>query len=1847
MIILILIYGILIKSVTGFEGKIDIYQSFVTKYDIIYSIWTNYQPFKYYDNSIIFFDDQFKKSNFSLFSLNGQVNQLSYGIIYEDNQIKHILKDQNNKIYLSYIPQIYYYDGIWHGTVFNYMNNQLQIQIIDAAGQIIQGENIFIESNTLTYVYNTLNYFPGFVSDIYLNNSQEQLNNFLFQFEQQKNYFQNIENYQHFYEIEQNYLISFWMKLNLTYQFESNMIFQCKNVNNNQTIIQLIIFQDILEQQNGRIILSTQNYSEFNILKEAKQEINKDLKLSELLGSLEDWIYIKILYLKGSLILELQFTNLLKKELVITQIYHYSFQKVQIFWLQQQIHILKAQIISKSQYDYKYLKNDNKCHYSCEQCFGPFQDNCLSCISEYNRLFKESSQQCVCKVGFIDEDNQVACKEIREIHPNMKKIELDDYKQNCQPGQLAGTYKCLPCPQIASDKSILCGNCYVNQQEFIQIGLCSFDFIRSNNNEGFRKIYRREQDYLLYSLDFELNKLWLCDGCKSFCKDRTQINCFLSNYIRESQYLHINCKINYIFQNGYCVKCANNCDVCDQNSGNCIQCIELHTLYHNDCIKCPNNCIKCQMNYQLQCEICKDGYYLKENMCLQCDSNCSICQFIANQLKCLRCKQVNQFISGSLCLQNNIKNCIYQYEHNGIVYCALCQNYFVNYLFYCEADSSLAEDEQIIVLKQQIYNIKKKYNKNQLIKYKCQIKFCLECIQNSHLQNQYCIRCQIGYYSNYLSGQCKPCPYSCYECVQQNKVRQDFWRWDILPFLHFILKNTDWIQSESDQEIICLSCFENQELYKGRCIQECPKNCKKCLKENYENICIECFNSQFGQQLSIFENQCIECTQYCAFCIPQENKLFNPQYQELQKYKNRCLLQFQDNEPQLRYDSAVHQFVKCPQWKLCRWLVEFEIKCYCDYFQYQKYGSEIDFLIDQVFSQDQNYHFEKIEILDLLQYYNEESVRTINFFIKLIPDELGLCNIKPNTFVNSRLQQNIFNLEFYGITFYSDQTTSIILQDQIIIKGFNYITFKNLNIIGNNCIIKLTDASSITFQNGIVETFQNRQIQIQSQAIMMDFINMTFQNIQFKDNQFIQTKTTQSRYYLINIQILNCTFDNSSFLTNHIEQYIWQDIKFENLFINARFNNSNFFNITEDTPIFGQELRLINATMEVYLYQSTMFLSKRVYQVRLNDIYLQNSYLIQSYLFELSNTISQNIEILENKLKNSTFICINTSESFDNLFENVQISNNQYSYTSQFIEIQSPESGISFINIIVSGNTLEQKESIDYLNQSFHNKCKSIEDLVYEIHQRTWISRILYHLQNSNPNNKIKLLHNDQTCLLNQSKNIIDTEFMQIIQFSSIQIQDLYVHQLQNINKAIFVISGGLDNNQSIQSVLIEKSQFINNTIACFDKNQVSGILYFQSEKIGWIKFIKVLYKKNLMIDYNKERISQSSLLYTIKASNFKISIKFCYYSSNLMFESPMSIFYINSHQIEFKDVYWNSNNLYNYSIIRDYLIYGFFSDNDINNQIIQAIFANKNNGGSGRMDGIIIKIQNCKVINSMGHFGGSFYISGVQNLIIRDCLFINSEANLHQLDSQGGVLYVLTQQEISKLILSNISFINCSSSYQGGVIVINAEISKLINITFLDILCLNCISLQGSFIFANTNSSNIKFQLKNFIYDTSFSHTLKLFEKQKTYYVVGYLIEMTSGIFMLQNIEIKQNFIAGFIQCLNVNQATIKNVYIMHFQRFNGYFINLKKHPYHKGHIIIQDLKILGQKFQELNIDYQCEIFNPKVVNVLEMKCIDFEPPIDMKDQQDIEQLNKQSLCKFKQFVSHFIKISFEYKYH
>ncbi|KAL4463428.1 hypothetical protein ABPG72_003124 [Tetrahymena utriculariae] len=329
----------------------------------------------------------------------------------------------------------------------------------------------------------------------------------------------------------------------------------------------------------------------------------------------------------------------------------------------------------------------------------------------------------------------------------------------------------------------------------------------------------------------------------------------------------------FVIKSGLCTLCNNDGEFISQ--GKCLKCDPTYKkcngLDNTNCISCPDNNYLSNNN---KCTLCdNDGEFVLLDKCLKCHSTCKKCRgqnstdcisclnnsFLLNNNQCVECKQIGQFISNDKCIQCD-------------QYCNKCDEIDNNKCLECVAGKFITPDNQCNSCENDGYLISlTKCLQCDLTCLKCKgetQKDCILCPQAKYLyENNQCVSCNSNGF--FIKGiNCLKCDSSCLTCQETN--------------------STD-----------CLSCSKGQYLLVSN--STCTSSCN--TKNGYyisDNICIQCHKNCRSCDGEL-ESNCLSCglglvfqptLKKCDICEEEQflNKSTNDceYYLALSKVTNTC-----------------------------------------------------------------------------------------------------------------------------------------------------------------------------------------------------------------------------------------------------------------------------------------------------------------------------------------------------------------------------------------------------------------------------------------------------------------------------------------------------------------------------------------------------------------------------------------------------------------------------------------------------------------------------------------------------------------------------------------------------------------------------------------------------------------------------------------------------------------------------------------------------------------------------------------------------------------------------------------------
>ncbi|CAD8178361.1 unnamed protein product [Paramecium octaurelia] len=274
------------------------------------------------------------------------------------------------------------------------------------------------------------------------------------------------------------------------------------------------------------------------------------------------------------------------------------------------------------------------CNQNCVTC-NEASIKCLTCRPFYEINLND---QCVCKVGYYEEQNQCyrceypckAClsKTICSECFQLSNLNLDENAQcKCNPGYFWKQNNCFQCYQS-------CLTCVDDQFNCLTCDQL-LHRIQKNHKCECAQDYFESEDLVCISCLSALGKTQ--EICKyQDCKDQNWTygeECDDGNdVIRDGC---SNCRIdhnyschNEIMKQSICFQCSAHCNQCQfdplTKKSQCIKCDIGYFLDKNDCVECSINCLECidqayncvsckfPQQKNNKCQLCESGYYADE-----------------------------------------------------------------------------------------------------------------------------------------------------------------------------------------------------------------------------------------------------------------------------------------------------------------------------------------------------------------------------------------------------------------------------------------------------------------------------------------------------------------------------------------------------------------------------------------------------------------------------------------------------------------------------------------------------------------------------------------------------------------------------------------------------------------------------------------------------------------------------------------------------------------------------------------------------------------------------------------------------------------------------------------------------------------------------------------------------------------------------------------------------------------------------------------------------------------------------------------------------------------------------------
>ncbi|CAD8064550.1 unnamed protein product [Paramecium sonneborni] len=1535
-----------------------------------------------------------------------------------------------------------------------------------------------------------------------------------------------------------------------------------------------------------------------------------------------------------------------------------------------------------SKLEFIYNNKDNKlfglnCYPVCNNCFGPYDNQCLSCDPIYNRFYLALKNVCVCQIGYLESSDGLSCVLFEDnygtsVIVRQKFDENDDI--NCYLGYFQFMNSCYQCP--IGTEMLNCQDCINNQKEWYKNPICSWDFQQSLFSFRYTKRQEEFQDLYLINQPFSIQ---LCVGCAQFCSYQDSECYSLSGIYHLGQKVYVKCKQNFQFRDGYCKLKAPFCLI--QNGwGICLKC-EIgyyQTKNQLNCIQCPKDCLEChydEIKDNVECDRCLGQYFtIYLGVCTRCGLNCKICQPDFNFqkqepfLRCLECIDVKQYyilFNAIDCLKNTMFACQYafqylnydhsittldiffeprDYDENVRTGCARCFDDVFTFSFVsqqCEFTQN-----QNVMCKSSVFDqygnyiclifYNQQYPSQTIYQqfYYCPlIDQCSDCLKVTE-NNQICLMCNIGYYSSY-TGVCIKCPpeLNCLMCEQNLKLFNNNYRNQIRAFYKYFVEGfksnhfyNDYNQIfvQEQYTVKCTNCLESLELYNGKCIKRCPIDCESCIKINDENVCQSCPYTYLGKSLTVFHNKCLECPTYCSICIKRSQASIlniNPYYQSTTNiYENICIKGFSTS---YYYDQDLSIYQDCqyqPDQSRCFRSITINVQIYCqDGFQTDKNQINIQDLFS---SNTQINHLLYFENQNIYSYANKNTVKEVIYDFEIVDGLENSCILPQTGYFQQSMSKYVFSAILIKLNMYSKQQIEISVLENYKLEGFTDIMISNITFIQSSTI-KATIIIDSLFKLRTI--FQN--VKFGSLKKQQDFLILAKSQIfiQFKDTQFINILQSNINSQFIQIKIINSL---SQFFITNVH------------FINCNFMHTILFNIINENSIRIQiqnlkitnmvlknsthmqlsnsntdnQIIIQNLNLQMFLFDSSSFFNLTYFSLtKVTQILFQDSILSNTIFFTLNNFV---------ELEDITLSQINLLQS-STLF----ISRSQSNQNPQFIlkrilfDFIKYESQNPFIFIYQEDNKFMQLQLIDIQVQNAELTQLELFNNIDVSKNKIVLSGDYIIIQNL-----IVLREEDLPEITIINSNIVNIDNLVIISKEREQFLSFVCLNNKKFQQEYSLITFFQVININIQNSVFSNLTLYNQGILQILYDQKMSLIseiQYKTVILNQIKFERNLILKNLnqeplgfisIIDQNQISIQFTDLLFQANLLNEFLEESHTISSLLIVVIAPRGIFSLKNSKLDY-NIILNST----------------FSLLYINTKYLNISQSRFNNNNVINYTTLYYFVKDLTYsITSIYSQTGNGYLK-TSNLLINEVQFNTSQG------FYGGGLQI-SSQNISTILITNCQFNNLSNlvgnslSYGAALYleIQSQELSlKFRNITVIQVFTENL----GGFLFIKSSIyQKIQIDFQNSIFKDNFANSGSILYFDNSINSNQYFCKLS-----LTEIIVEQSKYDNYFKTLRfesqdqfnnifLKQRELINIKMCSIELNNSFFLNLAQ----EGIVTVE------QSFETILANLQVDnakITNQYLFNILSYNDIMLNNIQIMNTQNLLNYKSMKRICKFDSF--------------
>ncbi|CAD8197264.1 unnamed protein product [Paramecium pentaurelia] len=1373
------------------------------------------------------------------------------------------------------------------------------------------------------------------------------------------------------------------------------------------------------------------------------------------------------------------------------------------------------------------------CHYSCQECDGPSQNNCLSCTKQ--RIYLHEYKACVCPFNTIDQESCISY-----LDSGLELSSVQKIMPKCKYGYFEYENLCIRCPSIINNQVATCQECLQNPSKWSKEPYCENDLFFNQNGDVKTNIW---YGYSVYFL-FDENDLIYCKKCNSsysFIVDEYDIN---SQITLEQQFFYFldtypGCYQSLKSIDGfYCISCYQSYKLID---GNC-------TLINGD-------------SNQL---VCLTPYYQTFQR------KCNLCSI----LNCKYCFEYQTNDLSKCTLYNNFEN--FDSDQEIKIGCALCE---YNYIFDFDAGICVFNTPKISnCLRSYIYHDQEVCTLSQIDDFtlapeiiNCQNyqPYCLQCIQSPEYKIK-CIICQIGYITSITTGGCYLADqykgWGVKIMIEGVQILKDGWIQRIQSFMMKFLPNKYfYFQAKLDQivEQMIVECIEGYQLVSTyQCSKYCDPSCLNCKYDfDIGYYCNRCpLNQQYQPIRDQINGKCSECSQLCSLCQIRTNDEINNYHPNFiindQNfiYTKKCLKQVQD--PQIYLDPYDQIAKYC-----------FDQTC-SSMFLYQK---EINYCywFDILWQQDIN-----------IEYFNKLGIDSL--IIQFIYTSFQEICVLPNFQIDSLLKTKIFSLKFIHFILSCRkgmilQMTNIITLNNIDKLEINQIIFRNIftfyfYIQNNNAKTELHLFNVSFLDTQIKDTKSIFQSQIFGDVKM---INVQLQNIEFQNSSFFNLTDfyIQGIVIIENFTIRNCTFYNSNifqFINNKVvlsvKHLLIEECSFKNSYI--YFIDSNIQQLSK--------LDFDNVTIKQSNFLNSSLLNCNNYvSLSIINFQFQQNILMSSNFFTSNYNLSfSHIQIIKNQFQESQFIFIiekNENISIFVLIDQFEAQDNQLQ-NSKFLKVQTNQESCQVdlvisnlvFNEIISVNNSDNKQYL-FKIRCFKLKIKDLifrnlkNILVFNIFESNDIifSNIIY--ENSAQIYQLPFSHYCQK-KINEKNQLIKIENFYTLNIISVQIINQFTIDQSFIDlqqKKEFINFSQLE---------ITNLTFIGNLQIFKESPRSFSLLALNTEWSIDVQLNRIKFLENCFHSL-AERFLQSYaslLFFNIKSSNIQISNFLS--EQNAFINSSNSFVYINSKILIMQNLQISNHNVLTYQLWERF--YGVKLDQFLNQQQINQFafqtFNITNIGGVGQITASMFTCLNCKFSNILASKSAIFEINTVDFGIIKLIQIMANDiiSDLKQVSNSSGCISINSQNSLLDIKIQQSEFKNIFNRMSSSILSIQpSKISNMISL--IDIQIYDCLSLMNQILivqFSNKIIDKNNLEIHNIIITQNKDSWISLFSQMGNISFTE-LLDISSSqnsLFYIEscsisiiNISLEGLYLSPILNIVNAPKLKLSKLQIKYLQRF------------------------------------------------------------------------------------------------